>query len=546
MRVSEDPACTIVWLRRDLRLADNPALVEVAGADGAGVVLALWPRTDGEVGSRRANSRATASLVDVAPFSAPGGAGRWWLARSLAALDDDLRQRGSRLVVRRAGAGAGGVAAAVASLADEKSARRVVWARGIDPDQQAEDQAVRRALAQSGVEPVIVPAAGLLLAPNAVTTHQGAPYRVFTPFWRAASAGLRPPAPLPAPMALVAPADLPRGVSLTELEREAVRPWSAGFADVWQPGEAGAHARLDRLLDDVLPAYAEDRDRPDLEGSSRLSPHLHFGELSARQVWHAVAGRLAEAGLEPEAATLPPSRSETAPGLREAVGPTARSRKTAATAALARGAGAFLRQLGWREFAYHLLWHFPDTVTRPLQGRFAVFPWRDDLDGLAAWQQGRTGFPFVDAAMRCLWATGWMHNRARLVAGSFLVKDLLLPWQAGAAWFRDTLVDADVANNTLGWQWVAGCGADAAPYFRIFNPVKQAERFDPGGAFVRRWVPELAELPTRWVHAPWAAPADVLAEAGVRLGETYPAPIVDHGEARSRALAAYEVVKLAR
>jgi deoxyribodipyrimidine photo-lyase len=525
VKVSQDRDTTVVWLRRDLRLADNPALVEAACRGGAVVPLVLWPEGPGS----------------AAPFGSPAGAGRWWLRRSLLALDAELRRRGGALVVRR-----GAPSEAVATAALDAQATRVVWARGIDPDQHAEDEAVRRALAETGVEPAVVASPGLLIAPDTVATAQGTPYQVFTPFWRAVSSQLRPPAPLPTPDVLTSPAAFPAGSSFADFEEEVVGLWTAGFAEVWQPGEAGAHARLDRLLDDVLPAYADDRDRPDLEGSSRLSPHLHFGELSARQVWHAVAGRLAEAGLEPEAATGPPSRSETAPSLPETVGSTARSPQTAATAALARGAGAFLRQLGWREFAHHLLWHFPDTVTRPLQGRFAVFPWRDDLDGLAAWQRGRTGFPFVDAAMRCLWATGWMHNRARLVAGSFLVKDLLLPWQSGATWFWDALVDADLANNTLGWQWVAGCGADAAPYFRIFNPVKQGERFDPGGAFVRRWVPELAELPARWVHAPWAAPANVLAEAGVRLGETYPAPIVDHGEARSRALAAYEVVKLAR
>jgi deoxyribodipyrimidine photo-lyase len=295
-------------------------------------------------------------------------------------------------------------------------------------------------------------------------------------------------------------------------------------------GGGGAPPPPARLLDAVLPTYADDRDRPDREGSSRLSAHLHWGELSARQVWHAVAGRLAEAGLETEAAVGPPSWKE---------GPTG-------AGDLARGAAAFLRQLGWREFAHHLLWHFPQTVERPLREPFAAFPWRDAPEDLAAWQRGQTGYPLVDAAMRSLWTTGWMHNRARLVAGSFLVKDLLLPWQAGAAWFWDTLVDADLANNTLGWQWVAGCGADAAPYFRIFNPVTQGKRFDPDGAFVRRWVPELAELPDAWVHEPWKAPPDVLADAGVRLGETYPAPIVEHGEARSRALAAYEVVKLSR
>jgi len=542
VRVSEDPGCTVVWLRRDLRLADNPALVEAAGADGAGVVLSLWPRMDGEVGSRRAGSRATASLVGVAPFSAPGGAGRWWLARSLAALDNDLRRRGSRLVVRRVGARARGVPATVAALAEETGARRVVWARGIDPAQREEDERVRGALATAGVDPVVVPSAALLVAPDAVTTSQGGPYQVFTPFWRAVSVGLQPASTLPAPAALTSPTSLPGSVAHRELEREAAKPWSTRLLEVWQPGEAGACARLARLLDDVLPAYAEDRDRPDLEGSSRLSPHLHWGELSARQVWHAVAGRLAEAGLETDAAVGPPSWKEGPAAARgnALVGPASAARD------LARGSGAFLRQLGWREFAHHLLWHFPRTVERPLRQRFAVFPWREAPDELDTWQRGQSGYPFVDAAMRSLRATGWMHNRARLVAGSFLVKDLLLPWQAGAAWFRDTLVDADLANNTLGWQWVAGCGTDAAPYFRIFNPVAQGRRFDPDGAFVRRWIPELAELPPEWIHEPWKAPGDVLTAADVSLGETYPAPIVDHGEARDRALAAYEVVKLAR
>jgi deoxyribodipyrimidine photo-lyase len=471
---------------------------------------------------------------------AAAGARRWWLARSLAALDDDLRRLGVPLAVRH-----GKYVEEVAAFAAQAGARRVVWARGVDPVQRSDDERLRSALSSSGIEPVVVPSAALLVAPDAVSTTQGGPYQVFTPFWRAVTTGLRPTAPIPAPRDLKPAGGAGRSarraagplgyLDPAELVRETSPSWSAGFGDAWQPGEAGAHARLDRLLDDVLPRYADDRDRPDLEGSSRLSPHLHWGELSARQVWHAVAGRLAEAGLESEAAIGLPAREGHAG-----------EDPPAARGDLARGAAAFLRQLGWREFAHHLLWHFPQTVQRPLRVPFAAFPWRDAPDDLVAWQEGRTGYPIVDAAMRCLWATGWMHNRARLVVGSFLVKDLLLPWQEGAAWFRETLVDADVANNTLGWQWVAGCGADAAPYFRIFNPVAQGRRFDPDGAFVLRWVPELRTLPAQWIHAPWEAPGDVLAAAGVRLGETYPAPIVDHGEARSRALAAYEVVKLAR
>jgi deoxyribodipyrimidine photo-lyase len=515
----------VVWLRRDLRLADNPALVEAARTGVPVMPLALWPQ-------------------------AAVGAGRWWLARSLAALDDDLRRLGAPLAVRR-----GEHAEEVAAFAARAGARRVAWARGVDPPQRSDDERLRHALSGTGIEPVLVPSAALLVAPDAVSTTQGGPYQVFTPFWRAVTAGLRPPAPVPAPRGLEpaggagraarAAAGPPGELEPAELVRETSPSWSAGFGDVWQPGEAGARARLERLLDDVLPAYGDDRDRVDLEGTSRLSPHLHWGELSANQVWHAVAGRLAEAGLEAEAAIAHPSgqvEADARPASERGV----RGDPAAATGALARGAGALLRQLGWREFAHHLLWHFPRTADRPLREQFASFPWRDAPDDLAAWQQGRTGYPLVDAAMRCLWATGWMHNRARLVAGSFLVKDLLLPWQAGAAWFRDTLVDADEANNTLGWQWVAGCGADAAPYFRIFNPVAQGRRFDPDGSFVRRWLPELATLPTEWIHEPWRAPADALTAAGVWLGETYPTPIVVHSEARSRALAAYEVVKLAR
>jgi len=513
---------TIVWLRRDLRLADNPALAEANARGGTVIPLVLWPE------------RAGAGREHPSPGSRGlGGAARWWLARSLASLDADLRRLGVTLVVCRVAPGPHAAAAVIARSATEAGAWRVAWARGVDPAQRAEDDATRAALRTGGIEPVTVPDAGLLVDPCAARTAQGRPYQVFTPFWRAVSAELRPDAPLSAPDALTVSttsgsmSPLAKA-SPAELEREAVRPWSAAFDGVWQPGEAGARARLDRLLDAVLPAYADDRDRPDLEGSSRLSPHLHWGEVSARQVWHAVAGRLAEEGLEVEAAIGPPARQD-----------------ADRASGLAHGAAAFLRQLGWREFAHHLLWHFPDTAERPLREQFAALPWRDAPDDLAAWRHGRTGYPFVDAAMRALWATGWMHNRARLVAGSFLVKDLLLPWQAGAAWFWDTLVDADLANNTLGWQWVAGCGADAAPYFRVFNPMVQGRRFDPDGSFVRHWVPELAALPTQWIHEPSKAPGDVLAEARVRLGETYPAPLVDHGEARSRALAAYEVVKLA-
>jgi deoxyribodipyrimidine photo-lyase len=282
-------------------------------------------------------------------------------------------------------------------------------------------------------------------------------------------------------------------VALTDLALEPKIDWARGMRDVWKPGEQGALDRMRSFLNGAIGAYAVDRDRPDHAGTSRLSPHLHFGEISPRQIWQAAQG------------------TETAP---------------------------FLRQIIWREFAHHLLYHFPQTVQQPLRPEFARFPWKMNKRTLQAWTRGNTGYPLVDAGMRELWQTGWMHNRVRMVTASFLVKHLLIPWQEGAAWFLDTLVDADLANNTFGWQWVAGCGADAAPYFRIFNPVIQGEKFDPDGDYVRRWIPELDRLESEWIHQPWKAPTAALARAGVELGTTYPHPIVEHEAARARALAA--------
>jgi deoxyribodipyrimidine photo-lyase len=276
--------------------------------------------------------------------------------------------------------------------------------------------------------------------------------------------------------------------------------------DAWTPGEAGAHARLDAFLDGALLDYATSRDHPaDPDGTSRLSPHLHWGELSPRQVWH-------------------------------------RTNAWVGNGVMREAADKFLSEIGWREFGYHVLWHFPETPTEPLKSKYAAFPWRATPTYLAAWQRGRTGYPIVDAGMRQLWALGWMHNRVRMIVASFLTKDLLVPWQEGARWFWDTLCDGDLASNTLNWQWAAGCGADAQPFFRIFNPVSQGRKHDPDGAYVRRWVPELADLPATWIHRPWEAPKDVLEEAGVVLGETYPAPIVDHAERRQKALAALKTL----
>ena len=277
-------------------------------------------------------------------------------------------------------------------------------------------------------------------------------------------------------------------------------PWAAGLRKNWTPGEKGAQKLLARFLDDSLMRYPEDRNHPAVVGSSRLSPYLHFGEISPRQIWHAVHKH---------------ATRHRQPGLLH-------------------GADVYLKEIGWREFAHHLLYHFPKTPADPLRPAFEKFPWRKNKEALRRWQKGMTGYPIVDAGMRELWATGWMHNRVRMIVGSFLVKDLLLAWQEGARWFWDTLVDADLANNTLAWQWVAGCGADAAPYYRVFNPTLQGEKFDAEGSYVRKWVPELKNVPAKFIHKPWTLKAR---PAG------YPEPIVDHGAARTHALAAFRQIR---
>jgi len=459
-----------------LRLDDNPAL-QAALKRGAVLPVYVWaPETENRW--------------------LPGAASRWWLHHSLERLAASLEHLRSRLVIIR-----GDPASALALTARETGAASVLWNRRYEPEEAAVEQRVSRALADAGIRGESF-AGSLLFDPDGVRTTQGQPFKVFTPFWRACLALVAPPGSLPAPRELPAPDSWPPSLPLGELGLSPRIDWAEGIRDAWAPGEAGAVAALDEFLARSADSYASGRNRPDTRGTSRLSPHLHFGEISPRRVWHDT--------------------------LRHA-GPDDRS-------GAKRGADEFLRQMGWREFAYHLLRHQPHTPESPLRPEFADFPWREDPGALDAWREGRIGYPFVDAGMRELWTTGWMHNRVRMVVASFLIKDLLIDWREGAKWFWDTLVDADLANNTLGWQWVAGCGADAAPFFRIFNPVLQGEKFDPGGAYVRRWVPELRSLPDRWIHRPWEAPGSVIERAGVVLGKTYPRPIVDHAFARDRAL----------
>jgi deoxyribodipyrimidine photo-lyase len=477
----ENEIPSLVWLGLDLRLADNPALEGAMARRGAVLPVFIW------------------APEEESPWSA-GAASRWWLDRSLAALQTALAKRGSRLIVRR-----GPTAEALLALAAESGAGCIFWNRRYEPAAIARDREIERRLHERGIAARSCPG-NLLFEPGTILNADGRPYRVFTAFWRACLAMPGPAEPRPAPRRLRAPARWPASVEISQLGLKRKVDGAAGMRQMWRPGEQGASQAMKAFLDGAIEIYSTDRDRPDHGGTSRLSPHLHFGEISARRIWHEV--RRHRAAADP-------------------------SEETDAT---------YLRQIAWREFSYHLLFHYPHTPRQALRPEFRRFPWRVDAIGLRAWTRGRTGYPMVDAGMRELRHTGWMHNRVRMLAASFLVKQLMVPWQEGAAWFWDTLVDADLANNTMGWQWSAGCGADAAPYFRIFNPVIQGEKFDPDGEYVRRWVPELARVSNQWIHKPWEAPASLLSEAGVELGKNYPRPIVEHAAARERALAALGAV----
>ena len=475
----------IMWFRRDLRLADNPALT-AAAASGCPVVCVY--------------------IHDESPtiHRAVGGASLWWLDKSLKSLSKDIEDRGGKLLLRR-----GSAKDTLLAIAEELGAVGVFWNRRYGADEREIDADIKSELCKRNVCAQSFNGS-LLTEPWIYKTGSGGHYKVFSPYWRAVQANYSPHAHLESPTQL-SRCELPSD----DVDDWALHPskpdWSEGFSGHWTPGESGALSRLSAFLDGPVNSYSDDRNRPDLtSATSGLSPHLRFGEISPVTIWRTV-----------QDAILSGQADE-------------------------KNAMKFLSEVVWREFSYVLLFHHPELAAENYNPNFEHMPWRRDAAALHAWQRGQTGYPIVDAGMRQLWATGSMHNRVRMIVASFLTKHLLIHWSEGEKWFWDTLVDACPAANAASWQWTAGSGADAAPYFRVFNPITQGEKFDKTGDYVKTWCPELARLPRKFLYSPWTAPELVLKEAGVELGQNYPRPIVDHKEARARALEAYETMKQGR
>jgi deoxyribodipyrimidine photo-lyase len=472
---------SIMWFRQDLRLSDNPALTAALESSRTVIPLFVLPQLSGHAWSI-------------------GEASRWWLNESLQALSHDISELGSRLIIRRGNPGE-----VLTEIARQYSVADIYSNEVYEPGERTEDKKVAAALEQQGIT-IHRHHGNLLLAPELVKNKSNAPYRVFTPFYRyyvqngyATQLAERPDQlpPVPGDIGSVA-TDFP--------DLLPANGWYQKLDNYWEPGENGVVKCLAELTDDKLAGYPGNRDIPSQSGTSRLSPHLHFGEISPRQVIDRLDSLVSQS---------------TYPGI-------------------SKGRESLLRQLVWRDFACHILHHFPHTANKPFNADYERFPWQQaDSKLLVAWQTGKTGIPIIDAGMRELWETGWMHNRVRMIVASLLTKNAGQHWLHGAKWFWDTLVDADLANNSMGWQWVAGCGVDAAPYFRIFNPVSQSKKFDPDGRYLVRWVPEIRNLPLRYLHEPWATPGEIQRHCGVEIGRDYPAPVIDIAASRKHALDMY-------
>lgn len=473
----------ILWFRQDLRLTDNPALHEALRSGKP--IVAAFILDDESAGVWKW-----------------GSASRWWLHHSLKSLEKSLSKHKVQLVIAK-----GDSEKELYRILKETKADAVYWNRLYQPFAIKRDTKIKERLQDDGYT-VQSENSNLLHEPWSVKNQSGSFFKVYTPFSKACFAKPDPVQPLPAPKHIQGCTPI-KSLSIEDLNLLPDLDWDKEFYDFWEPGEKGAQEKLEIFLDEGIQNYKEGRNYPNQESVSRLSPHLQWGEISPRQIWYAV--RAYEVSVKNKA--------------------------------ILENTTCYLKEILWREFSYSLLYNCEDLPRNPINKNFRYFPWVEDDVALEAWQKGQTGYPIVDAAMRQLWTTGWMHNRCRMVVGSFLVKDLRIHWHHGEAWFWDTLVDADLASNSASWQWIAGCGADAAPYFRVFNPSLQSVRFDAKGDYIRRYVPELKNMPDKYIHSPWEAPKEILEKAGVVLGKTYPKPIVDHSVARDKALEAYKSIK---
>ena len=462
----------ILWFRQDLRLSDHQPLMAACKTNHPIIPLYIY----------ETHTQETPPM---------GSASKWWLHHSLTSLDKDLQARGAKLIKR-----SGPARDVLREFCQETSAAGLYFHSSVLPGAPELENELKRWAHQEGLDCQAF-SGELLFDPTTIMTMSYTPYKVFTPFWAACQKAPPPAEPLPQPPLLPSPKNIPNSENLEEWHLTPTTPnWAKGFSQEWYPGEAGAQRALEKFLQTKVATYQKERDVPANKGTSCLSPHLHFGEVSIRSCWQQVKAK--------------------------------------------GGGDAFLRELGWREFCHHLLYHWPNIIEAPFKQEFTQFPWGENQTAITAWQRGQTGYPIIDAGMQQLWQTGWMHNRVRMITGSFLVKNLKQHWHVGRDWFWDTLVDADLANNCGGWQWVAGSGADAAPYFRIFNPVTQSKKFDPDGTYIRHFLPALSALSAPHIHDPTNAPAAALQQAGITLGQTYPRAIVDLSQSREEALAAYE------